>query len=110
MPGAGRGGGSGYRFNWDSPIVPSSFEPKTVYMGANVLFKSTDRGSSWKAISPDLTLHIDRDTLTMMGARVGPGALSRHDGVTSYGTITSVSESPLDANVIYAGRTTGRCS
>jgi len=108
VPGAGRGGGSGYRFNWDSPIVPSSFDAKTVYMGANMLFKSTDRASSWKAISPDLTLHIDRDTLTMMGARVGPAALSRHDGVTSYGTITSVSESPADANVVYAGTDDGQ--
>jgi photosystem II stability/assembly factor-like uncharacterized protein len=108
VPGAGRGGGSGYRFNWDSPIVPSGFDAKTVYMGANVLFKSTDRGSSWKAISPDLALHIDRDTLTMMGARVGPTALSRHDGVTSYGTITSVSESPVDANVLYAGTDDGQ--
>ena len=105
-PGAARGGG--YRFNWDSPILPSSSDPKTVYMGANVLFKSTDRGSSWKAISPDLTLHIDRDTLTMMGVRVGPTALSRNDGVTSYGTITSVSESPTDANVIYAGTDDGQ--
>ncbi|MFI5231425.1 MAG: WD40/YVTN/BNR-like repeat-containing protein [Gemmatimonadales bacterium] len=106
VPGAGRGGG--YRFNWYSPILPSSSDSKTVYMGANVLFKSTDRGSSWQAISPDLTLHIDRDTLTMMGARVGPGALSRNDGVTSYGTITSVSESPSDAKVIYAGTDDGQ--
>ena len=106
VPGAGRGGG--YRFNWDSPILPSSSDSKTVYMGANVLLKSTDRGSTWKAISPDLTLHIDRDTLTMMGVRVGPTALSRNDGVTSYGTITSVSESPADANVIYAGTDDGQ--
>jgi photosystem II stability/assembly factor-like uncharacterized protein len=107
--GGGRGGrGGGYRFNWDSPIMPSSIDSKTVYMGANVLFKSTDRGSSWKAISPDLTLHIDRDTLMMMGARVGPTALSRHDGVTSYGTITSVSESPLDGKVLYVGTDDGQ--
>ncbi|HEV8409707.1 MAG TPA: hypothetical protein VGQ30_04300 [Gemmatimonadaceae bacterium] len=108
VPGAGRGGGSGYRFNWDSPIVSSNADSKTVYMGANVLFKSVDRGSSWKAISPDLTLHIDRDTLMMMGARVPATALSRHDGVTSYGTITSVSESPVDANIIYVGTDDGQ--
>jgi photosystem II stability/assembly factor-like uncharacterized protein len=107
-PPVGGGRGGAYRWNWDSPIAPSSSDPKTVYMGANVLFKSTDRGSSWKAISPDLTLHIDRDTLTMMGVKVGPAALSRNDGVTSYGTITSVSESPMDANVIYAGTDDGQ--
>jgi photosystem II stability/assembly factor-like uncharacterized protein len=108
VPGAARGGGSGYRFNWDSPIVTSAINPKTVYMGANMLFKSTDRASSWTAISPDLTLHMDRDTLMMMGARVGPAALSRHDGVTSYGTISSVGESSLDANLIYAGTDDGQ--
>jgi photosystem II stability/assembly factor-like uncharacterized protein len=107
-PPVGGGRGGGYRWNWDSPIMPSGLDAKTVYMGANVLFKSVDRGSSWKAISPDLTLHIDRDTLTMMGARVGPAALSRNDGVTSYGTITSVSESPTDANVIYVGTDDGQ--
>ena len=109
QPGGGRGGrGGGYRWNWDSPIMPSNADAKTVYMGANVLFKSTDRGSSWKAISPDLTLHIDRDTLTMMGARVGATALSRNDGVTSYGTITSVGESPMNANVLYVGTDDGQ--
>ncbi|MGH7654249.1 MAG: hypothetical protein ACREN6_06250, partial [Gemmatimonadaceae bacterium] len=106
VPGAGRGGG--YRFNWDSPVVPSTSDSKTLYMGANVLFKSTDRGSSWQTISPDLTLHIDRDTLTIMGTRVGPRTLSRNDGVSSYGTITSVSESPSDAKVIYAGTDDGQ--
>jgi hypothetical protein len=109
QPGGGRGGrGGGYRWNWDSPIMPSSADAKTVYMGANVLFKSTDRGSSWNAISPDLTLHIDRDTLSMMGARVGTTALSRNDGVTSYGTITSVGESPMNASVLYVGTDDGQ--
>ena len=111
--GAGRAGAAAEADTASTGTRRSSrprFDAKTVYMGANVLFKSTDRGSSWKAISPDLTLHIDRDTLTMMGARVGPTALSRNDGVTSYGTITSVSESPMDANVLYgSGPTTGRC-
>ena len=68
--GGGRGGG--YRWNWDTPIVVSHHDPKTWYMGAQVLFKSTDRGSSWQKISGDLTLDINRDTLTMMGKVVGP--------------------------------------
>ena len=42
---------------------------------ANVVFRSDDRGVTWKAISPDLTAHIDRDKLEMMGAPVGPRAL-----------------------------------
>ncbi len=106
--GAGGGGRGGYRWNWDSPIVQSYADSKTVYMGGNVLFKSTDRASSWTAISPDLTLQIDRDTLMMMGARVLPTSLSRHDGVSSYGTIASVMESPLDAKVLYVGTDDGQ--
>ncbi len=67
-------------------------------MGAQVLFKSTDRGSSWQKISGDLTLDINRDTLTMMGKVVGPDALSRNDGQTSYGSLTTIGESPLNAH------------
>ena len=44
-----------YRFNWDAPIHISPHDPATVYFGGNVLFRSTDYGSSWAEISPDLT-------------------------------------------------------
>ncbi len=44
-----------YRFNWDSPIELSPQDPKTVYFGGNVLFKTTNAGQSWEVISPDLT-------------------------------------------------------
>lgn len=108
--GAAQGGGrgAGYRWNWDTPIAVSHHDPKTWYMGAQVLFKSTDRGSSWQKISGDLTLDINRDTLTMMGKVVGPNALSRHDGQTSYGSLTTIGESPLSAQVIYTGSDDGQ--
>src|SRR5271169_401050 len=44
-----------YRYNRTLPIVFSPFDPKTLYFGANVLFKTTDQGHSWAMISPDLT-------------------------------------------------------
>ena len=44
-----------YRFQWNFPIVFSPHDPNTLYAAANVLFKSTDEGSSWQIISPDLT-------------------------------------------------------
>jgi photosystem II stability/assembly factor-like uncharacterized protein len=102
----GRGGG--YRWNWDTPFMVSHHDPKTWYMGAQVLFKSTDRGSSWQKISGDLTLNMNRDTLTMMGKPVGPDALSRHDGQSSYGSLTSIGESPLNALVLYTGSDDGQ--
>ena len=81
------------RWNWNTPIVMSSFDPKTLYMGSHVVFKSADRGVTWKAISPDVTGNIDRETLQMMGARVPERALSRHDGQTSFSTSSVVANS-----------------
>ena len=86
----------------------SAFDPKVLYIGANILFRSSDRGVSWKAISPDLTAHVDRDALEMMGARVLEPALSRHDGTTSFSTLTAIAESPLDARVLYTGSDDGQ--
>src|SRR3954470_8461369 len=96
------------RWNWNTPIVMSAFDPRTIYMGSNQLFKSVDRGATWKAISPDLTANLDRESLELMGARVPERALSRHDGVTSFSTLTTISESPLDAKVLYTGSDDGR--
>lgn len=108
-PGTGeRPGTDTLRWNWDTPIVMSRQNPNVWYMGAQVLFRSRDKGSSWAKISPDLTLHVDRDTLRMMGAVVGRNALSRHDGQSNYGSLTSISPSPLDSNVIYTGSDDGQ--
>jgi photosystem II stability/assembly factor-like uncharacterized protein len=98
------------RWNWNTPIVMSSFDPRTIYIGAQMLFKSPDRGASWQAISPDLTASVDRDGLEMMGGRVSDRALSRHDGVTAFSTLTAIGESPLDARVLYTGSDDGRLS
>src|SRR4029077_9360222 len=77
-------------------------------MGSHMVFRSTDRGVTWRAFSPDLTANLDRESLQMMGARVPERALSRHDGVTSYSTLTTISESPLDAKLLYTGSDDGR--
>jgi len=96
------------RWNWNTPIVMSAADPKVLYIGSNVVFRSPDRGVTWKAISPDLTAHVDRDTLSMMGARVPDAALSRHDGTTSFSTLTTIGESPLDPRVLYTGSDDGQ--
>src|SRR6185503_6489630 len=100
--------GETYRWLWDTPIIHSPTRPNVWYMGAQYLFRSTNKGSSWERISPDLTLHIDRDTLQMMGAVVPPTALSRHDGQTTYGSLSTIGESPLDPQVIYTGSDDGQ--
>jgi photosystem II stability/assembly factor-like uncharacterized protein len=112
-PGGGRGGGGAeagapaLRFNWDTPIEVSRFNPAVVYVGAQQLFRSPDRGATWTAVSPDLTTGIDPATLPIMGAPVPPGALSRNDGSSPFASLTSIGESPLDAQVIYTGAQDG---
>ncbi len=55
------------RWNWNTPILISPHDSNTIYVGANKVFKSTDRGQTWTAISPDLTENTDRETLSLMG-------------------------------------------
>src|SRR5262249_7893406 len=91
-----------------TPIAVSNFNTSTVFIGGNMLFRSTDKGASWTPISPDLTANVDRESLEMMGGKVPKDALSRHDGVAASSTLTTIGESPLDPNVIYAGSDDGQ--
>ena len=56
-----------YRFNWNSPILISPHDPRTVYYGGNRLFGSKDRGDNWTLVTPDLTHAAERDSLTIFG-------------------------------------------
>jgi len=97
----------GYRWYWTTPLIVSSFNPNTIYTGANVLFRSDDRGVSWRPVSPDLTADIDREQLQTMGGPVPQRALSRHDGQANFSALTAIAESPLDKNVLYTGADDG---
>ena len=91
-----------YRFNWNSPIVPSPHDENTVYLTGNVVFKSTDFGKSWTIISPDLTTN-DREKQKSAG---GPVAFE-NTGAEYHTTIISFAESPLKAGVLWAGTDDG---
>jgi photosystem II stability/assembly factor-like uncharacterized protein len=117
--GGGRGGGAPqpptvlnagptdiYRFNWNTPFQLSPHNPSIVWLGGNRLFKSYNRGDTWIA-SADLTRQIDRNTVATMGVPGDRTMLSKNDGVVSYSTIISVSESPLLPGVVWAGTDDG---
>ena len=91
-----------YRFQWTFPIVISPHDPKTVYAGANVVFRSTDEGGSWTAISPDLTRH-DPATLGPSGGPITKDQTS----VEYYGTVFTIAESPVEKGVIWTGSDDG---
>jgi photosystem II stability/assembly factor-like uncharacterized protein len=95
-----------YRFNWNSPIVISPHDIKTIYYGGNKAFKSTDRGETWEA-SIDLTTQQDRDKLHLMGVVSDKDTLSRNDGIAYYGDIITISESPLKKGLLFAGTDDG---
>lgn len=96
------------RWNWDTPIIISPHDSNTIYVGANMVFKSTDRGHVWTAISPDLTEATDRDDLLLMGVAGKDVTIARNDGMQSYGNIVQLVESPKQAGVLYAGTDDGQ--
>jgi len=95
------------RWNWNTPIVLSAHNPDTIYVGANKVFKSSDRGQNWTAISPDLTQSTDRETLSLMGVTAKEFTLAKHDGVQSYGNLVQLVESPRQAGTLFAGADDG---
>jgi photosystem II stability/assembly factor-like uncharacterized protein len=90
-----------YRFNWNAPIIYSQRE-KAYYHAGNVVFKTTDLGKNWTAISPDLTR---RDT-TKLGLGGAPYT-NEGAGGENYATIAYLLESPLEAGVLWAGSDDG---
>ena len=95
-----------YRFNWNTPFILSPHNPSIVWLGGNRLFKSYNRGDTWIA-SQDLTKNIDRNTVAMLGIPGDRAQLSKNDGVVSYSTIISISESPVLPGIVWAGTDDG---
>lgn len=95
------------RFNWDSPILVSPHVPSTIFYASQRVWKSEDRGDSWTAISGDLTRNQDRMSMPIMGkTQSWDGAWDMY-AMSNYNTITSLAQSPKNANVIYAGTDDG---
>ncbi len=91
-----------YRFQWTFPIVLSPHNPSIMYMGSSVVFKTTDEGQHWTAISPDLTRHDPRT----LGASGGP-ITKDQTSVEYYGTVFAIAESPVQAGLIWTGSDDG---
>jgi photosystem II stability/assembly factor-like uncharacterized protein len=96
-----------YRFNWNTPMVRSPHDPRTIYYGGNRLFRTRDGGQSWDVISPDLSKNLDWKKLPIMGMVRDSTTLSRDDGVGEFGTLTAIAESPATAGVLLVGTDDG---
>ncbi|HRC33625.1 MAG TPA: glycosyl hydrolase, partial [Bacteroidia bacterium] len=95
------------RWNWDSPLLISNFSNTRLYFGANKLFRSDDRGNTWKAISGDLSRQIDRNKLPLMGKVWSMDAVAKNSSTDFYGQLVTVAESYFDENNIVAGTDDG---
>ena len=95
------------RWNWDSPVMISPHSHTRLYFAANKLFRSDDRGDTWKAISGDLTRQIDRNKLPVMGKVWDPDAVAKNVSTSFYGNIVALSESPKKEGLIYVGTDDG---
>ncbi len=96
-----------YRWNWDAPLIISKHDHKRLYFASNKLFRTDDQGNTWRAISGDLSRGIDRNKLTVMGKVWSVDAVAKNQSTDVYGQLTTIAESPLDENILYAGTDDG---
>jgi len=100
---SGWGGGEmKYRFQWTAPITGSPSDPKVVYHGAQVIFRTRDGGQKWDVISPDLTRNDKAKQKWTGGPITGDGT-----GVETYGTVFAIAESAKQPGVIWSGSDDG---
>lgn len=92
-----------YRWNWNTPIQRSPNDKKRLYMGAQFLFKSEDKGLSWTKISPDLTTN---DPAKQKQEESG-GLTNDNTSAENHCTIFTIAESPVDENMIFVGTDDG---
>jgi hypothetical protein len=90
-----------YRFPWTFPITFSPHDSGTVYTAGNVVFRSVDEGTSWEAISPDLTTN-DESKQQLPG-----GPITKEGRAEVYTTVFAFAESPLETGVLWAGSDDG---
>ncbi len=91
-----------FRYNWNAPIISSPHDRNTIYHAGNVVFKTTDGGTSWEVISPDLTRNESEKHGPGGGPYTNEGA-----GGENYNTLMYLTESPHEQGVLYAGSDDG---
>ena len=96
-----------YRWNWNAPLILSPHSHTRLYVAANKVFRSEDRGNSWKVISDDLTRQLDRNTWKVMGKYWSVDAVRKDVSTSQYGTIVSLAESEVKEDLLYVGTDDG---
>src|SRR5579862_506529 len=95
------------RWNWTAPIVVSAHNPDVIYHAANVLLRSSNRGTSWDVISPDLTANDPSKRAFSGACEAANGGWTCGTGNVTYATISTVSESPIVPGLLWVGTDDG---
>lgn len=95
------------RWDWDAPLLISPHSHTRLYFASQRVYRSDDRGDSWRAVSPDLTAQIDRNKLKVAGRVWSVDAVAKSASTSFYGNIVALSESPKQEGLLYVGTDDG---
>ena len=96
-----------FRWYWDTPLIISPHKRERIYMAANKVFRSDDRGRSWQAISEDLSRNEDRNKFKVMGKYWSIDAIAKDVSTSLWGLVVTLSESKVKKDLLYAGTDDG---
>jgi photosystem II stability/assembly factor-like uncharacterized protein len=96
-----------YRWYWDTPLIISPHQRERIYMAANKVFRSDDRGNSWQVISDDITRNEDRNQFKVMGKYWSIDAVAKDVSTSLWGLTVSLAESKVKKDLLYAGTDDG---
>ncbi len=96
-----------YRWYWDAPLIISPHQRERIYMAANKIFRSDDRGNSWQVISEDITRNEDRNQFKVMGKYWSADAVAKDVSTSLWGLTVSLAESRVKKDLLYAGTDDG---
>jgi hypothetical protein len=95
------------RWYWDSPVIISPHGNTRLYFAAQRLYRSDDRGDTWRPVSPDLSKRIDRNRLRLMDRVWSVDAVAKNTSSSFFGAIVTIAESRLKENQLWVGTDDG---
>jgi photosystem II stability/assembly factor-like uncharacterized protein len=95
------------RWHWDTPLMISPHVNTRLYFASNRVYRSDDRGTTWRAVSPDLSRQIDRNKLKMMDRVWSVDAVAKNTSTSFWGSVVTLNESPVKDGLLVAGTDDG---
>ncbi|NOT07906.1 MAG: glycosyl hydrolase, partial [Gemmatimonadales bacterium] len=95
------------RWHWDAPLIISPHANARLYFSSQRVYRSDDRGDTWRPVSGDLSRQLDRNRLPIMGRVWSVDAVAKNTSTSLWGAVVSFAESPKKEGVLWAGTDDG---